>query len=282
MPEGPEVEHVLNFLKRFEGKTIEKIQLTEASQKYPKYKGRQEEYSVFSNQTLTGIERHGKFLVWTFSNKESILNHLGMSGMWILANENTDLSEIKHAKVVINFKKMEPFVVFDDARNFGQFRIFPSYETILKYPPIKRLGLDGLALPFPFVKFYEALKEKRNLNKQIGIVLMDQSVVAGIGNIYKSESLFLAKINPLRKTGSLTRKEIETLGKAISETLQKAVQSMGSTIHSYRNPLGEEGSAQKWHKVYGLVGRKCEECDTKIRRIKQDNRSTFFCEVCQL
>jgi len=282
MPEGPEVEYTLRSLKEFEGKVIHSIRLSEISQKYEKYKGRQSEFVEFSGSILNKIERHGKFLVWIFNNKEVILNHLGMSGKWVICKKNEDNREIKYSKVIIEFENSQMIAIFDDTRNFGQFRRFENYDAVMNYRSIKKLGLDGLELPFPITDFKNVLKQNKILNKAIGRVLLDQTVVAGIGNIYKSESLFLAKINPLRAVKNLKSIEIEVLGKAVSEILQKAVNSMGSTIHTYRNPYGEEGSAQKWHQVYGKEGNNCEVCGTSISRIVQDKRSTFYCEHCQL
>jgi formamidopyrimidine-DNA glycosylase len=281
MPEGPEVEYTRRSLTRFEGEIIESIKLTKTSQKYKKYKGKQKEFSKFANYTLKSIERHGKFLVWIFNNEEVILNHLGMSGKWVISSKNT-IPEIKHAKVIIYFKDSPTTAVFDDTRNFGQFRKFENYEEVLRYQSIRKLGLDGLKEPFPLQEFQKVLNQNKNQNKAIGRVLLDQTVVAGIGNIYKSESLFLAKINPRRLVKTLQSDEIDRLGSAISEILQKAVKSMGSTIDTYKNPYGEEGSAQKWHKVYGKVGKSCSICGTSITRIVQDKRSTFFCKKCQL
>ena len=197
MPEGPEVEYNLQCLKEFEGEVIKSIKLTDISQKYKKYKGKQQEFSGFSGSILKTIERHGKFLVWIFDNNETILNHLGMSGKWVII-EKEKKSEIKHSKVIVSFRDLTSVIIFDDARNFGQFRKYRSYEEIMNYQPIKKLGLDGLKIPFPMSEFHITLLQNKNLNKAIGRVLLDQSMVAGIGNIYKSESLFLAKINPLR------------------------------------------------------------------------------------
>jgi len=281
MPEGPEVEHVSRILRKLENKTIKSIQLTELSQKYNKYRGKKTEFSEFSKCKLIKIERQGKFILFRFNNNKVILNHLGMSGKWFLTNDDNKISKLKHPKAIITTEDPRTFAIFDDARNFGQFRKFPNYDTVMNYPPIKKLGLDGLELPFPLSKFHDTLKQKRNMNKAIAIALLDQTIVAGIGNIYKSESLFRAKINPVRFVKNLENREIEALGKAISITLQQAVKSMGSTIQSYRNPYGEEGSAQNWHAVYAKEGKPCNLCGTPITRILQNKRSTFFCEKCQ-
>jgi formamidopyrimidine-DNA glycosylase len=131
-------------------------------------------------------------------------------------------------------------------------------------------------------EFLQRIDKRNYSNREIGSVLLDQKLVAGIGNIYKSESLALANINPTRLVRTLTNKERSRLGHAISKTLHKAVESMGSTFNSFRTPDGEAGSAQNWHQVYGKKGGKCSNCGSEIRRVVQDKRSTFYCPKCQL
>lgn len=279
MPEGPEVECTRRYLHPLIGKTVKKIQLTELSQKYPKYAGKQQDFYWFDGQQLINIERRGKFLIWRFDGEKVILNHLGMSGKWILLKKNNQ-SLTSHAKALIYFEK-QPHAIFDDIRNFGQFKIFESYKIVLKYDPIRKMGIDGLAKPFPMDEFLLRFNKPNYASKEIGAVLVDQKLVAGMGNIYKAESLALAKINPTRLVKTLTKKERKELGLAISKTLWKAVDCNGSTFSTFQIPTGQEGSAQHWHKVYGKHGEACQDCGTEIIRIVQNGRSTFFCSECQ-
>ena len=278
MPEGPEVECTKKYLQPLIGKTVKTIKLTALSQKYPKYQHRQSDFDWFKGQRLIDIERTGKFLIWRFNGKV-ILNHLGMSGKWILL-EKYNQSLTSHAKALMYFEKL-PHAVFDDIRNFGQFKVFESYDTVMQHDPIRKMGLDGLAKPFPMKKFLLRLNKSNYANREIGAVLVDQKLVAGVGNIYKAESLALAKINPTRLVKTLTKKERKELGLAISKTLWKAVDCNGSTFSTFEIPTGQEGSAQKWHKVYGKHGETCQDCGTEIIRIVQNGRSTFFCSECQ-
>jgi formamidopyrimidine-DNA glycosylase len=284
MPEGPEVEVVRRELLQLIDKRIEKIQLTPLSQKYPKYKGLQTKYNQFNKKSILEIQRYGKFLIWQFTDiKAVILNHLGMSGKWCLFMKINYLpGSVTHPKIIIEFEN-PPHIAFDDVRNFGQFRIFPSLDEALQYTPIRTLGLDGLAQPFPLEDFLERLSFKRYENKPIGELLLNQRLVAGVGNIYKSESLFLARIHPQRKVKTLSQEEKTSLGKAISETLQKALVHGGSTFGTqpYSRPSGDEGEAQQWHNVYNRKGESCVICDSVIQRSTQKNRSTFFCTKCQ-
>ena len=144
MPEGPEVEHVRLSLLSVVSKQVREIRLTELSQKYQKYKNKQKDFDTFQNAKIEKIERVGKFLIWVFDCKEVILNHLGMSGKWLFV-KNSKLRSIKHAKIILNLVNTPEILVFDDVRNFGQFRIFDSYDAVMNYGPIKSNGLDGLA-----------------------------------------------------------------------------------------------------------------------------------------
>ncbi|TFG10571.1 hypothetical protein EU534_00855, partial [Candidatus Heimdallarchaeota archaeon] len=118
MPEGPEVEHTSRILRELENKIIRTIQLTELSQKYNKYKNKNAEFSEFSECTLNRIERQGKFILFRFSNNKVILNHLGMSGKWVLTKYKKTISELKHPKVIITTENPRTLAIFDDARNF--------------------------------------------------------------------------------------------------------------------------------------------------------------------
>ncbi len=281
MPEGPEVECTRLSLQAIFNKKIKQIQFTNLSQKYKKYRFKQKELDIFEDKKIKTIERKGKFLMWIFNFEKVILNHLGMSGKWIFVEENEE--NPSHAKVIIKFHELKQKVVFDDVRNFGQFRVFESYETILRHDPIRKIGIDGLALPFPIDTFLTELKRSNYINREIGDILLDQKLVAGIGNIYRSEALFQAKINPTKLVENLSPNERKKLGHAISDTLHRALESQGSSfnIQPFQTPFREEGSAQQWHKVYGKQDQLCQVCETEIVAIKNKGRRIFFCPKCQ-
>ncbi len=282
MPEGPEVECTRQALCNLEGKVVKKIVLTELSQRYNKYKNLQQNFQEFSGRTIQKIQRKGKFLVWLFNCDKVIINHLGMSGRWFLFIKDTPNIHPSHPKVIIEMSSGEK-AIFDDARNFGQFKISSSYESALNYPAIKRLGVDGLQEVFPEEEFLSRLDKTIYQNKIIGNILLNQSLVAGVGNIYKSESLFLAKINPTELVKNISTNKRKKLAHAIETTLKKAVKSNGSTfnIQPFQTPLGEQGTAQNWHNVYAKESELCNICLTPIQRIIQQKRSTFFCPTCQ-
>lgn len=282
MPEGPEVENVRLELLQLTSKQVKEIKLTPLAQKYPKYQNKQSFFDQFKGEKIQAIERFGKFLVWRFNTiKPVILNHLGMTGKWCFYTD--DLPEkANHVKVIV-LMKTPPNAVFDDTRNFGQYRVFHSFEDVKKYPPIRSLGVDGLASPFPIEEFLTRLVSRHYEQKSIAEVLLNQRLVAGVGNIYRAESLFHAKIHPLRTVSTLSVAERERLGLAIGKILQKALRDRGSTMdfQPYELPSGESGDAQGWHKVYRREGKECVVCGTEINRIVQKDRSIFFCKKCQ-
>ncbi|MHA1975484.1 MAG: bifunctional DNA-formamidopyrimidine glycosylase/DNA-(apurinic or apyrimidinic site) lyase [Candidatus Hodarchaeales archaeon] len=282
MPEGPEVESVRQELLLLIDQPVKKILLTPLSQKYPKYQGKEEEFAQFTGQKLRSIYRFNKFLVWEFEKEPVILNHLGMTGRWTMVTRMEEVeTKTTHPKVIVEMNQ-PPHAIFDDSRNFGQFRIFPSLEAVKLYPPIKRIGIDGLAEIFPLQEFITRLGEQRFLKRQIGDLLMDPRLVAGIGNIYKSEILYESKIHPERRVSSLSNSEKKTLGKSISMILLKALNDKGSSFDArYVLPSGDTGEAQRWHRVYQRRDELCKNCETSIQKIIQKQRSTFLCPKCQ-
>ncbi len=281
MPEGPEVEAVRQELLQLLNKSV-KITLTSLSQKYPKYQNKQEEFTQFDDQKIQNITRYNKFLVWELESEVVILNHLGMSGRWLVLDSLDELeSKSTHPKVILQMES-PPHAVFDDSRNFGQFRTFPSLEAVKRYRPIKTLGIDGLVKDFPMLRFLTMLEEQRFQNKPLGELLMDPRLVSGIGNIYKSEILFEAKLNPEREIPSLSNPEKNNLGNSISKILLKALFDKGSSFDArYVLPSSDTGQAQRWHRVYQRRDDPCKYCKTPIKRKIQRQRSTFFCPKCQ-
>ena len=284
MPEGPEVENVRLELQPLISRKINHIQLTELSQKYPKYNGKQALFNQFSQKIIFDIIRFGKFLVWRFTDIESvILNHLGMTGKWCLYKDIKKLPPTaNHIKVIIHMTS-PPSALFNDMRNFGQFKVFQSFEEVKKYNPIRSLGVDGLAIPFPLDEFLIRLSKKNFADKPVCEVLLNQRLVAGVGNIYKAESLFHAKIHPLRIVKTLSNNEKEKLGLSIGEILQKALHDRGSTMEfqPYELPSGRTGEAQRWHRIYNREGEPCVICGNEIKRMVQKDRSTYWCSQCQ-
>ncbi|OLS26002.1 MAG: Formamidopyrimidine-DNA glycosylase [Candidatus Heimdallarchaeota archaeon LC_3] len=268
------------------GKKIESSYFTELALKYSRYNSQEIKISSLKNTNLKQIERKGKYLIWNLIGKNdyTILNHLGMTGSFNIYEKKKQLQnhlnkeKKNYVKVVLEFTD-ESSCVFDDMRNFGRFHLFSSYENLTnRYPAVAKIGLDGFN--FSLEDFKSALELKRNKNKALGILLLDQRFVAGIGNIYKSESLWRAIISPYKIAGDLKHEEILRLSKSIQEVLNDAIIDGGSTIKNFKSNK-VEGKAQEWHAVYGKEDLPCLRCNAKIKRIIQNKRSTFFCENCQ-
>jgi formamidopyrimidine-DNA glycosylase len=286
MPEGPEVEKVRQDLLPLKGKTIESSYFTQLALKYTRYSDQEIGISSLRHSKLQDIERKGKYLIWKTSGNDNhyILNHLGMTGSWILFNDRKELKKYlnrekkNYCKVVIEFTDGISSV-FEDMRNFGRFHLFNSLNNLKKkYSAIKEIGLDGFK--FSLEDFRELLNIKRNVAKPLGILLLDQRFVAGIGNIYKSESLWRAKISPLATPEELSALQVKTLAESIQGVLYDAFKDGGSTISNFQSNRSE-GKAQEWHAVYSKEGKTCLRCNNIIKKIVQVQRSTFYCDLCQ-
>ena len=231
---------------------------------------------------IAGIARKGKFLIWEFSNGKTIhaLNHLGMTGVWHLYSKNKwkekKLADFKHFKVYFEFDD-NTHLLFINVRKFGKFRIL-ELKTILSRNSIANLGPDILELPFDLDRFRDIISRRK---KEIGKALLDYTIVAGCGNIYKSETLFRAKINPFRSCSELSREEITLLGEKLSEVAQEALMNKGSTLKDFTHVDGYQGLMQNKFFVYDKKDENCILCEKSIIAMKQGDRTTFYCDHCQ-
>lgn len=289
LPEGPEVERVKLDLLPVINKTIQKSYFTPLALKYTRYSDPENLVTLLESTKLISITRKGKFLIWKAkktpkSSEIVVLNHLGMTGSWELIQtpkllkERLKRKEKNYTKVVLEFDDGTS-CIFVDMRNFGRFHVFKDYKTLItRFPAVKKLGLDGFH--FSLTELKEQLELKRNKTKPIGILLLDQRFIAGVGNIYKSESLWRAKINPLILAENLNENEIKNLVKAVQSVLQDALNDGGSTINNFQSN-NVESKAQDWHAVYAREGKECINCKKSILKVVQGGRSTFYCGTCQ-
>jgi formamidopyrimidine-DNA glycosylase len=289
MPELPEVETIKRELNRkIKGKTLEKLWTD-----HPKMV-RDTSFDKLEKEVqkakIVKVFRRAKNLFLELSNGKSLWIHLKMTGHLLFKSKNPTLREL-------NFLEKDRFnsyihfifhftdgsqVAFSDLRKFGRIKLIKAkISEILKDPKkygLEKNGPEPLSKKFSVQKLREILKKR---NKAIKLILMDQSLLAGIGNIYASEILFHAKIKPTRKAGKLTKKEIKKLYISIKKILTRAIKNKGSSVNDYRDLSGKKGKFQNLLKVYGRTGKKCYSCGRIIKRIKQGQRSTFFCPCCQ-
>jgi len=167
---------------------------------------------------------------------------------------------------------------FSDLRKFGKI-VLADTDEIENLKEIKSLGVDALDRKFTLKRFREVLEKRQN--SLIGIILMNQNLIAGIGNIYRSEILFDAKILPTRKAVSLKPAEIKSLYGSIKKILKKAVKMRGTSDSDYRDTSGAPGKFQKKLKVYRRDGEKCQKCGSIIKKVKLGQRSAYYCSGCQ-
>lgn len=283
MPEGPEVERNRRDLLALEKKRLQKATLTPLALKYPRYRQQQGKLHLLQGKVLEKLERRGKFLIWWFERFPA-LAHLGMTGVWTIENPAKELSNAmpsNYAKVVLDFEGGIR-AVFDDMRNFGRFQVFSSEQDLLEQvPSVKTLGINGLQEHFPHEQFERLLSLPKNQTKPLGEILISSQLVAEIGNVYKSEILFLAKLAPITTAKKLSSTEKRCLGQSVSIILRRAFEQKGATVATDQTSP-EVGQIQDLHYVYGKEGKPCPACKSAIQRIMQKQRSTYYCPQCQV
>ncbi|MCX5704076.1 MAG: DNA-formamidopyrimidine glycosylase [Candidatus Omnitrophica bacterium] len=216
--------------------------------------------------TIKNILRQAKVLVLELSNGKSLVIHLRMTGQLIYPGDGK--------KSRVSFKLSDGKTLdFNDQRLFAELRLLDDWRT-LKF--IQSLGPEPFDLDIH--KFKELLVSKKIKIKPL---LMDQTFISGIGNLYAAEALFRARIHPERPAKSLSDKEKGTLFKEIKDTLNEAIHYKGSSVDQYVQLTGTPGDYAKYHKVYGRAGKPCLVCQTPIKRIALGGRGTFFCPKCQ-
>ena len=273
MPELPEVETTRRGLApAIEGQRLRKLSIYQNQLRWPILPDLPE---ILSDQILLTCQRRGKYLLFYFE-RGALLIHLGMSGSMRLCQ--ADELFRKHDHVVWHFEHIT--VRLNDPRRFGAVVWHPHSDgPVLEHKLLKNLGVEPLSEHFTVEHLYQGLKSKK---KPIKTALLDGDIVVGVGNIYASESLFLAKINPKVSAQSLSKMRTERLHAAILKTLHAALESGGSTLRDFLNASGEPGAYFDIHaNVYNRENKPCHICETPIRRIVQAQRATYYCVNCQ-
>ncbi len=224
-------------------------------------------------RTVLGVRRRGKYLLLDL-DQGLLLLHLGMSGSLNFAPIQAAAGPHDHMDLVTNLGVLR----LHDPRRFGAVVWAASESAPEAQKLLGRLGVEPLDGQFDVSTFAEALKKRQSAIKQ---VLLAGDVVVGVGNIYASESLFLARIRPTTKAARLSRPRIERLHSAIVQVLNRAVMQGGSSLKDFVNAEGRTGYFQLEASVYGRAGEPCRVCDTPIRSLVQGQRSTFYCPQCQ-
>lgn len=228
---------------------------------------------LLSGQRLLDIKRRGKYLIWCFE-RSFLVSHLGMSG--VLRVFPKEESVRKHDHVDIEFGDL--VVRYHDPRRFGFIIWLDKTEIPEDLPEIKRLGVEPFSVEFNAQYLEESL---RKITRSIKEVLLSGHVVVGVGNIYCSESLFEAGINPFISANKLSLKQLEKLVQAIRTILSLSLQEGGSTLKDFVSAEGKEGYFTLNAKVYARSGKPCLRCGKTIEKKMQNGRASYYCPHCQ-
>ncbi|HLQ83581.1 MAG TPA: DNA-formamidopyrimidine glycosylase [Pseudogracilibacillus sp.] len=273
MPELPEVETIRKTLK----KLVLNKKITDIEVYWGKIIKHPDDIEHFKhiviNQTIHDVKRKGKFLIFELDT-DMLVSHLRMEGKYSVSQ--TGLPRDKHTHVIFNFTDGTS-LNYNDVRKFGTMHVF-SKADYLAVKPLNQLGPD------PFEEDYNLkyLKEKLlKTTRYIKFALLDQTIIAGLGNIYVDEVLFKAGIHPEKRANTLNTTQIEAIFNNSYEVLNEAVKQGGTTIRSYVNGDGEMGLFQQELFVYGKEGQPCKNCGDTIEKFKLSGRGTHICPTCQ-
>ena len=267
MPELPEVETIKNELSPWVvGQSFTQVAILDTELVCG---GSVEEVRRgLIGQKVESLERRGKYLIFHLSNGRSLIMHLRMTGSLLLNPRGAD----RHARAVFHFSNGHR-LVFNDRRRLGLIWLVEDASTV-----VGKLGPEPLDESFTPGILGQGLSRH---HIPVKAALLDQRIVAGIGNMYADEALFAARIHPLRKADSLSPEEVQTLYQSIRRVLGAAISSKGASVDTYIRPEGELGTAHFDFKIAHKGGELCPVCGSTIARVPVQNRGTCFCPRCQ-
>lgn len=277
MPELPEVETVKRGISALIGQTITQFMVRNPNLRYKISSSI--EAKLVGNQ-IANITRRAKYLIITLKNDSNSLKnkgfliiHLGMSGSLKLLNAATNIPIQKHDHV--DLYCTNNILRYNDPRRFGTVMHIDNLEDCFL---LKDLGPEPLEKEFSATYLLQKLKNRKSTLKQL---IMNNSIVVGVGNIYACEALFLAKISPLRLGYTITKAEADTLVTAIKQVLGQAIELGGSSLRDYKQADGNLGYFQNIHNVYAKAGQECKICKSIILEVRLGQRNSFYCSYCQ-
>ena len=282
MPELPEVETVLRGISPIlEGNQIDYAQVNRPDLRRPFPNNLAKR---LKNRKINFLHRRSKYILIDLSEGETLIMHLGMSGRIMISQKvagtfhrNTTHSQ-KHDHFILHLKDNHQ-LTFNDPRRFGVIDLLKT-ENLELSGMLSQIGPEPLSNSFNEAYFVSTMRLKKT---NIKSALLDQRIVAGLGNIYVCEALFRAGISPKRRAVRISHKKLSSLVPIIKEILLEAISSGGSSLRDFRNASGDLGYFQHSFDVYGREDEDCynKDCDSKIKRITQAGRSSFYCSNCQ-
>jgi len=290
VPELPEIEVTrLRIAPLLEGRTVSEVHTTRRSGFFltPPAALRRR----LKGRTVRCLGRRGKYLVGALDDASRLVLHLGMTGQLFSSHaasprllsatsratlapeEQTRFRPDAHTHLRLGFEDGGPEVLFRDARRFGKVLLLGPGQRSER---LDRLGIEALDL-----SGQELFRATRGRKLAIKSLLLDQSVVAGSGNIYSDEALFLAGVRPTRRAGRITRRECDRISEEIKRVMLRSIETGGSSISDFVAPDGRDGGYQNERRVYAREGEPCHRCGRRIRRVVIGQRSTHYCPGCQ-
>ena len=282
MPELPEVETVLRGISPIlEGNQIDYAQVNRPDLRRPFPNNLAKR---LKNRKINFLHRRSKYILIDLSEGETLIMHLGMSGRIMISQKATGnfhhnkTHSQKHDHFILHLKD-DHQLTFNDPRRFGVIDLLKT-ENLELSDMLSQIGPEPLSNSFNEAYFVNTMRSKKT---NIKSALLDQRVVAGLGNIYVCEALFRAGISPRRQALRISHKKLSSLVPIIKEILLEAISSGGSSLRDFRSASGNLGYFQHSFDVYGRENQDCYniECDSKIKRITQAGRSSFYCSNCQ-
>jgi formamidopyrimidine-DNA glycosylase len=273
MPELPEVETIRRQLApELEGRRIERMAILDPRWCEPAPP--EEVAQAVEHRIIERLERRGKWMIWELADEVHLVMHLRMTGNLLLAPPGD--TDRRYLRVRIDLDDGR-HVLFTDARRFGTGVVLLGHGAVEDWFA-GRVGIEPLGPDFT-PDALRALAAGRRA--PVKAFLLSQERVAGVGNIYADEALWIAKINPLRPVGTLKKQQIQALRDAVIEVLESGIDAKGATIDDFRDSTGAEGAFQDRFQVHTREGEPCLRCGTPIRKIRAAGRGTYYCPRCQ-
>ncbi|HTU93332.1 MAG TPA: bifunctional DNA-formamidopyrimidine glycosylase/DNA-(apurinic or apyrimidinic site) lyase [Gemmataceae bacterium] len=273
MPELPEVETVVRDLRpSLTGRRLARVR--QSSRQALRTRWRPAWSAAVAGQRIESVGRRGKWILVTLANESILVVHLGMTGQLTVGPAALPLAD--HTHLIFDLDD-EQQLRFRDIRRFGSVTLFLSRQALEDFFAASRLG------PEPFDVAAKHWRDcLRGSKRCLKAVLLDQSVVAGVGNIYADEALFEARLHPSRLACDLDNAEADRLRRAVVTVLRRGIERRGASIRNYVGGSGLQGKYQNEFRVYDRTGEPCLRCSAAIERLRLASRSSHFCPVCQM
>ena len=273
MPELPEVETIVADLRpHLVGRTIIRCELS-----FPtivRHPEPEEFIDGVVGMRLESVRRRGKYILMRLADEVLLVVHLGMTGQLRLVDAVTPLENHTHAVFFLDDGRQ---LRYRDTRRFGRL-LLGSEQELIAAKKLPRLGPEPIDPDFAADELYRRLRKRRTALKA---VLLDQTAIAGVGNIYADESLHRARLRPDRMASRVSKQSARRLHESLRESLEAAIRNRGSSVDTYRDAWGEIGGQQEKLLVYGRAGEPCFTCGRPLSTIRIAGRSTVFCRHCQ-